>query len=151
MNDSFEDKLSKQALRQVPAKWRREILSLIDEPKKDESCLRSASPSDTSLIGVRWLQALLAHPARKTIAAMWLMIVFFNVTTPKFQNNNGEPMTMQAQRPSFALLAALERQLFEWQALPDNSPTDNEPETEPPNSIIGPRGDLQSIPRQTRV
>jgi hypothetical protein len=73
MND-FESELKKQTVRQIPAHWRRQILSHAESDRRDETGAHKPS----------WSWRELFWPAPKVwagIAAAWVLVFFLNVSS----------------------------------------------------------------------
>ena len=80
--DEFEQKLTRQALRQVPTEWRGEILSAAREVRSGDSAERRPIPVSNGgflpkAATPAWLENLLwPHPkAWAALAAVWILIV----------------------------------------------------------------------------
>lgn len=106
-NDQFERLLKSQPLRQVPAKWRNEILSAARHTKVVRRSQPVAEHSFLSALNRRLTSLLWPHPvAWGGLAAIWIVIFALN-----FSNRERVPaMAEKVSPPSPAVVAELRQQ-----------------------------------------
>jgi hypothetical protein len=74
--DDFEQKLQRQPLRQVPAKWRAEILMTVESAAGTRRLMLDARPTWLSTINSQLSTILWPHPAAWAgLAAVWILIL----------------------------------------------------------------------------
>ena len=133
--DEFENQLQRQPLREVPTEWRTEILLAAQAA----SSPRASHP--TPHASPWWREWLWPSPqAWAGLAAVWLVIVAFNVTT----SPHSAEMAKQAPKLSPEAETTLAAQRRELARLLDNfTETTPAPKPVPP----GPRSENVSPPR----
>jgi len=91
--DDFEQKLQRQALRQIPAEWREEILKSANDAGTVRRVVRGR-PRETSL--PNWLStSLWPHPkAWAGLAAVWVLILAVD-----FSNRDRSPVRAEKSTP----------------------------------------------------
>ena len=116
--EQFEQRLKRQPLHQIPAEWRREILSVAEKAQPKRRSLTD-SLSQRERVGVRgnrpvlncfgsWLRDLFwPHPvAWAGLAAIWIFILGANVSL----RDNTTVMAKKTPPPSPEMIAELRQQ-----------------------------------------
>ncbi|MGH7975727.1 MAG: hypothetical protein ACREDS_14880 [Limisphaerales bacterium] len=103
--DSFEQKLQRQSLRQIPGEWRAEILAVAGRESRVESRVRE--PLWPSTLSSRLSTFLWPHPkAWAGLAAIWIFIFALNFSMRDKSEMTAEKITP----PSPEVIAQLRQQ-----------------------------------------
>ena len=105
--ESFEEKCSRQPLRQIPAAWRGKILAAVADAQTASHASRLAPHSLIATLHARLTACLWPHPkAWAGLAAAWVLILALNISA-------GDPAPRSARKsspPSPELMVELKKQ-----------------------------------------
>jgi hypothetical protein len=102
-DDAFEQRLSRQPLRQMPGEWREEILAAANSSRRH----REESPRGFELLMAVWRMVLgrLSNPWA-ALAALWAVVIAANLSMPSSLVSVMPPSNPSAQMQSLATLDA---------------------------------------------
>jgi hypothetical protein len=136
--DEFEQKLSRQPLRQVPPDWRSNILAAAHEPQTPHPASRAGHRPWLSTLNSQLSTVFWPHPkAWAGLAAVWVFILLLNFSL----RDKSPVLAEKSLPPSPEVVAQLQRQQRMFAELAGL----NEPHDMDRKKIISPR------PRSERV
>ncbi len=105
--EQFEQRLKRQPLRQIPAEWRKEILSAAHKAQPARHSIAVTRVSFLSVLNRRIASLLWPHPvAWAGLAAVWIFILGVNVSL----RDSAPVMAQKTPPPSPEMIAELRQQ-----------------------------------------